>query len=324
MKEFYILAKTILIFSTCLLAQLYYGQAQVTYTEMSFDGENDFMYIEDFFELDDEYTIEFYFRVDAIPIDGNEGTFWNFHSYDFSPWCGISSDSSISVYDYDDYFYWTESGTILPGITYHVAFVWDGEEGRLYLDGVLQDRQEIPLTVPNGYFTIGDTEADGGYPLNGYIDEFRISDTERYTDSIVSIDPLPWEFDNDTWVLYYFNECSGQWALSDDDIELTLGNSPSVDDYDPTWNCSVGVSESDFENNITVYPNPTTDHFSIELGIVYSDVNIDITDITGKSVYSDSFHQTDLIEVYLEVEAGVYFLRLHSNEHAATFRLIKN
>jgi len=204
MKKFHTMTKTIFLLSICLLVLINYGHAQATYTEMSFDGTNDFMYIEDFFELDAEYTIEFYFRVESIPPSDEEGTLWNFHAYDFSPWCGISSDSSISVYDYDDYYYWTESGTILPDITYHVAFVWDGDEGRLYLDGVLHDVQEIPMTIPDGYFTIGDTEADGGYPFNGYIDEFRISDVDRYQDSIATIDPLPWEFDNDTWVLFYF------------------------------------------------------------------------------------------------------------------------
>jgi len=292
---------------------------------MSFDGTNDFMYIEDFStQLDAEYTIEFYFHVDSIPLGSEEGTFWNFHGPDFSPWCGISSDSSISVYDYDDYYYWTESGTILPDITYHVAFVWDGDEGRLYLDGVLHDVQEIPLTIPDGYLTIGDTEADGGFSLNGYMDEFRISDTDRYTDSIATIDPPPWEFDNDTYVLFHFDECSGQLAFSDDDIEMVLGISPSVDDYDPTWICSVGLSEKHFDNKITVYPNPTTDNFSINLGAIYSDVNINISDITGKSVYSDSFHQTDLIEVNLDAGAGVYFLSLYSNEHTAAFKLIKH
>jgi len=325
MQKFYTMTKTIFLLAICLLALINYGHAQATYTEMSFDGTNDYMYIGDFEELDTEYTIEFYFRVDSIPSNDGEGTFWNFDGYEFTPWCGISSDSSISIYDYDEYYYWTESGTILPDITYHVAFVWDGNEGRLYLDGVLHDAQEIPITLPSGYFTIGDTDPDGGYPLKGYIDEFRVSYTDRYTDSIASIDPLPWEFDNDTYVLFHFDECSGQWASSDGGSEIiVLGNSLDVDDYDPTWYCSVAVSEKDFENKITVYPNPTTDNFSIDLGTIYSYVNINITDITGKSVYSGSYHQTDLIEVNLEVGAGVYFLSLCSDEHKATFKLFKH
>jgi len=324
MKKIYTMTRAILLLSFCLLIFIKPGHTQATYTEMYFDGYNDLMFMTDFYELGAEYTIEFYFRVDSIPTNDDEGTFWNFHGGDFSPWCGISSDSSISVYDYDDYYYWTESGSILPGITYHVAFVWDGDEGRLYLDGVLHDVQQIPLTIPDGYFTLGDTDMDGGYPLDGYLDELRVSDTDRYTGANVTIDPLPWEFDSDTYVLFHFDECEGQWALSNDELTLFLGTTLDVDDYDPTWHCSVGMSENNFENNITVYPNPTTDNLTIDLGTTYSDVNINITDITGKSIYSNSLHQTRLIEVDLQVGAGVYILKLYSEEHTASFKIFKN
>lgn len=274
MKKFYTMIKTFFLLSICLLALLNYGHAQVTQTEISFDGTNDFMFIDYIDELEYVYTFEFYFRVDSIPA--GEGTFWNFDGSDFSPWCGIGSDSSVSVYDYDDYYYWTESGTILPDITYHVAFVWDGYEGRLYLDGVLQDAQAIPITIPDGYFTVGDTEADGGYPFNGYIDEFRISDIDRYTGTIVTIDPPPWEFDSYTIAMFHFNECSGQVAFSEGGIEMILGSTPDPDDYDPAWDCSVGVSEKDFENKITVYPNPASTELFISTnnGIKLAEVTI--------------------------------------------------
>ena len=116
--------------------------------------------------------------------------------------------------------------------------------------------QKIPLTIPDGYFTIGDTEADGGYPYQGYIDEFRISDLDRYIGDPVTIDPLPWEFDSYTIALFHFDECSGQMAFSEGGLEMILGSTPDPDEYDPTWHCTVGVSEKDAENNITVYPNP--------------------------------------------------------------------
>ena len=71
---------------------------------------------------------------------------------------------------------------------YHVAFVRDGADLRVYLDGVLKNTNPIgstSLNAPSGNMTIGGPPFSGGLSgYIGYIDDFRISKgLARYTEA---------------------------------------------------------------------------------------------------------------------------------------------
>ena len=72
---------------------------------------------------------------------------------------------------------------------------------------------------------------------------------------------------------------------------------------------SLGLIENNFKYKPLVYPNPTVGDFSIDLGAIYNNVKITLTDINGriildKIVYSES----DLSISVALLESGVYFL----------------
>lgn len=85
----------------------------------------------------------------------------------------------------------------------------------------------------------------------------------------------------------------------------------------------IGLTEYLSGNNIIIYPNPTKGKISIDFGKEYENANIEITDVTGKIVYSFSFVKAGFAEINLNQETGLYFLKISSTENEMTFKLIK-
>ncbi|MEM7371898.1 MAG: LamG-like jellyroll fold domain-containing protein [Bacteroidota bacterium] len=310
------------LFSLLTLTQL--AHAQVTDSEMYFDGTDDFLAYSGFPALNETYTFECYLRIDSLHT---EATIWNFDDGNFSPWLGYEPYGSIAFYDLDDYYAETDSFVIASDSTYHIAYVWDGTEGRIYVDGVNMASHTTRITVPMGSFRIGDTEAEGGFPFLGHMDEFRVSDTVRYVGDTVSIAPVPWPFDSNTVLLYHFDECAGQTVgEGNGSLVMSLGADTTAagEVYDPSWSCGAASIDNVFASQISVYPNPMQDKFTIDLGDTYSNVRIELTDISGRKIYAQSHSHTQRIDVHSQTQAGFYYLTISSDDNQATFKLIKH
>lgn len=77
------------------------------------------------------------------------------------------------------------------------------------------------------------------------------------------------------------------------------------------------------KDKISVYPNPVRDNFTIELENISTTVKVDITDITGKVIYSETTPNTQTIPVYFSATPGVYFVSVSTDEGRAVHKLIK-
>ena len=86
-------------------------------------------------------------------------------------------------------------------------------------------------------------------------------------------------------------------------------NSTSIDDYDLAL--------------VSLYPNPTSQYFSIDLGKNHQSLKITITDISGRLVQSESYANLHLLNFRLDEPAGVYLLMIESGGRKAVIRLIK-
>jgi len=84
-----------------------------------------------------------------------------------------------------------------------------------------------------------------------------------------------------------------------------------------------GVMESNFENELLVYPNPTNGELSIDLGANHESVAITILDIRGKIIQSHTHYASQLVNLKLEAPAGVYILVIESGDKKAIVRLLK-
>ncbi len=61
---------------------------------------------------------------------------------------------------------------------------------------------------------------------------------------------------------------------------------------------------------INIYPNPTSGNLNIELKQVYTNLTVDIKNLTGQTISSHSYTNTDKINLKIMGEPGVYFIEV--------------
>jgi hypothetical protein len=143
----------------------------------------------------EDFTIDFWMRLPVLPSTQYFGLFGQ--RYNFDNACSISAvyqdvggnaiGLAFNNYAVNHQFSWT------PTINtwYHIAWVRNGNDLYLFIDGDLKDTADVTgLTVADSgqQLTIGNLFAAGLgiYPLNGWMDEFRWSKgTARWTSNFI-------------------------------------------------------------------------------------------------------------------------------------------
>jgi Secretion system C-terminal sorting domain/Beta-propeller repeat len=75
---------------------------------------------------------------------------------------------------------------------------------------------------------------------------------------------------------------------------------------------------------INIYPNPFKNNFSIDLAAAYKNVVVSISDITGKKISESIYTQVQLINIKTNAPAGVYLVKIMSdNKIITTQKIIK-
>jgi len=76
---------------------------------------------------------------------------------------------------------------------------------------------------------------------------------------------------------------------------------------------------------MNLYPNPNSGEFNIDLGTVYETVELSIFNSVGQLVANQYFRKTDLLTINLDLEKGIYFIRISSDtENNQLIKLIVN
>ena len=87
----------------------------------------------------------------------------------------------------------------------------------------------------------------------------------------------------------------------------------------------VGGVENGFGTGLTVHPNPTSGPISIALGQQYSNLYVEVRDITGKQVATFNFGTAAQTIFEIEGASGIYFIDITSAEgQSARLRIVKN
>ena len=126
------------------------------------------------------------------------------------------------------------------------------------------------------------------------------------------------------------NQSHGDYALafSDGDVTdfyypgfaLSGGHFPRMAVKFSCSNCEiVNVPEIE-ENNPTVYPNPATNNFTVNLGNDEK-ANIQLFNIVGQQVYSETFTGSTKVNV-ANLHSGVYMLKINQNGKSYTTKVI--
>ncbi|MEC8968618.1 MAG: SBBP repeat-containing protein, partial [Bacteroidota bacterium] len=88
---------------------------------------------------------------------------------------------------------------------------------------------------------------------------------------------------------------------------------------------TVGIIENTFNEDFTLYPNPTDGLFSIQFNSSQENITLRILDATGKLLDTKVYEQVDLIEYELNKPGGFYLIEVSNGENQLSLiRLIKN
>ncbi len=81
-------------------------------------------------------------------------------------------------------------------------------------------------------------------------------------------------------------------------------------------------------SNVTVYPNPFADYINISIPGINSEVNIEISDITGriiKRIHPEKSMSNRIEEIVLsELNSGIYLAKISSDNGSVVKRIVKN
>lgn len=153
---------------------------------------------------------------------------------------------------------------LTQGVYHHIAVTYSKANSLLtiFIDGVNVNSGTINIDADSVYHGsdmhdssenyIGLSSFAGDPQLNADIDEFRISDTVRYTDNFSPF--VPFVPDSYTVALYHFNEGSGQIAAdsSGNNYTAVLGSTADADANDPSWvTCSTVLATNLFSFTAT-------------------------------------------------------------------------
>lgn len=99
------------------------------------------------------------------------------------------------------------------------------------------------------------------------------------------------------------------------------GNAVNQDFYGSTEEVGLQYLEGQFMVN--VFPNPTSEILTIDLGELYESSLVTLTDLSGKIIQFNSFHTKEQIEMELNESAGVYLLHIETEAGKSVIRIVK-
>ena len=85
----------------------------------------------------------------------------------------------------------------------------------------------------------------------------------------------------------------------------------------------VSTIENEFSKDLQLFPNPTNGTFSIDMGELYESANVTITDINGKTVFRNTYNNSQLLNLDLEAHLGVYLVIVEVEGKRAVTRLVR-
>ena len=101
-----------------------------------------------------------------------------------------------------------------------------------------------------------------------------------------------------------------------------VGNpKPSIGLHVVCNDCAVvNVPEME-KNNMTVYPNPATNNFTVNLGDNDAKATIQLFNIVGQQVYSETITGSAQVNV-ANLHSGVYMLKVNQNGNVTTTKVV--
>lgn len=84
-----------------------------------------------------------------------------------------------------------------------------------------------------------------------------------------------------------------------------------------------GTEGYSFQDQVSLYPNPTSDEVNINFGGLHQMVRIEIRDISGKLIRTETVYNTNFYTTILPAENGVYYIILDTEFDKAYLKVIR-
>lgn len=198
-------------------------------------------------------------------------------------------------------------------------------------DGIANEDEDLNN---NGNLNDDDTDGDG---IPNYLDSDDDGDTVQTIDETTGIGAgvapsyVYIDTDGDGIENYLDNDDDGDGTLT---INEDYNNNGTPIDDDTNTNGipdflddEVFLSVNSFGfGDLSVYPNPTSESFTVQSSHLVSETTISLYDIQGKMLFSEKMlpHNGTLTMEVSSLENGVYFVEISSEENKAVKKLIKN
>lgn len=155
--------------------------------------------------------------------------------------------------------------------------------------------------------------------------QLRYGNDLTYTFSNID---LPYESANEPashgWMVYKIKPNSnfvlGDIISSKSDIYFDY-NLPIITNTVTTQMVELSIAEN-LKNNFTLYPNPASNHFVIEMQNEMS-AQYEIFDLNGKRLQTDTVQHLKPIDISA-FQSGFYFVIINTEQGKATYKLVKN
>ena len=239
---------------------------------------------------------------DTMPSDSTQWRTWMAHKIgQRTAWNVMSLNEIVPCSDFS-----------VDAITSCVPYTW------------IDDHTYNSSDSTSTYVLRSSTGCDSVITLNLTIDTLNLAVTQTGTNLSVNQSGASYQWFNCSTMSVisgatnqsYMTIANGSYAA----IVSNNGCSDTTDCYNIN---TVGVIENDFGNELLLYPNPTNGDFSIDLGNSYQIVTITITDLSGKKILTNTYYESQLLQLKIEEPAGVYLLMIESVNKKAVIRLIK-
>jgi hypothetical protein len=104
---------------------------------------------------------------------------------------------------------------------------------------------------------------------------------------------------------------------------IQLTENGCVDTTDCISIVSVGLISNSLANQFTVFPNPTTGQFTIDIINTIEDLNISLFALNGELIETRSFQNSSSVKFEVNEPAGMYILRISDNKEQSIVKITK-
>ncbi|MEY8849002.1 BspA family leucine-rich repeat surface protein [Psychroserpens sp. XS_ASV72] len=123
-----------------------------------------------------------------------------------------------------------------------------------------------------------------------------------------------------------FNQDISGWCVEQFPIEPGAFSfaCPLLEEYKPNWGeaCTLSLAENNIDT-FKIYPNPVQDIIYIDSNALGNDFQIDIFDLSGKTIYKQQLEATITAMDLKFLDTGMYFIKIYNADSVEVKRFIK-